>query len=158
MSRHANSSFLFFLTIKLFHILLSPLPYMYENNRLPYTCIHDLNCISLYSWIYRYLYILISYLIIHLFVQFFLAFLKCRVMTIHLHSIKKYVFYPLIRARVCRVWIPKQNGQAINFNCLFVDREVCNMSTNMIFIIIFFKFLPLLACFCFFSAPSSRTN
>nr|XP_034915104.1 replication protein A 70 kDa DNA-binding subunit B-like [Populus alba] len=44
-------------------------------------------------------------------------------MAIHLHNIKKYVFYPLIRARVCRVWIPKQNGQATNFNCLFVDRE-----------------------------------
>ncbi|XP_061986220.1 replication protein A 70 kDa DNA-binding subunit D-like isoform X2 [Populus nigra] len=44
-------------------------------------------------------------------------------MAIHLQNIKKYVFYPLIRARVCRVWIPKQNGQATNFNCLFVNRE-----------------------------------
>ena len=58
-------------------------------------------------------------------------------MTIHLHNIKKYVFYPLIRARVCRVWVPKQNGQATNFNCLFVDREVWNISTNMTFIIVF---------------------
>jgi hypothetical protein len=65
-------------------------------------------------------------------------------MAIHLQNIKKYVFYPLIRARVYRVWIPKQNGQATNFNCLFVDREVCNISTNMTFIIVLFKFLPLL--------------
>ncbi|XP_011015653.1 PREDICTED: uncharacterized protein LOC105119224 [Populus euphratica] len=44
-------------------------------------------------------------------------------MAIHLENIKKYVFYPLIQARVCRVWIPKQNGQATNFNCLFVNRK-----------------------------------
>ncbi|KAJ7013986.1 hypothetical protein NC653_003571 [Populus alba x Populus x berolinensis] len=71
-------------------------------------------------------------------------------MAIHLHNIKKYVFYPLIRARVCHVWVPKQNGQPTNFNCLFVDREVCNISANMTFIIVLFKFLPLLALFIFF--------
>jgi len=65
-------------------------------------------------------------------------------MAIYLQNIKKYVFYPLIRAQVCRVWIPKQNGQATNFNCLFIDRQVCNITINITFIIVLFKFLPLL--------------
>ncbi|KAG5222160.1 replication protein DNA-binding [Salix suchowensis] len=36
---------------------------------------------------------------------------------------RKYLFYPLIQARVCRVWMSMQNGHTSSFNCLLVDHQ-----------------------------------
>uniref|UniRef100_A0A6N2MVB9 Uncharacterized protein n=2 Tax=Salix viminalis TaxID=40686 RepID=A0A6N2MVB9_SALVM len=47
-----------------------------------------------------------------------------RLMAVPLKNIKKYLFYPFIQARVCRIWIPMQNGHTSSFNCLLVDHQV----------------------------------
>uniref|UniRef100_A0A2K1ZPE8 Uncharacterized protein n=1 Tax=Populus trichocarpa TaxID=3694 RepID=A0A2K1ZPE8_POPTR len=39
------------------------------------------------------------------------------------NRIKKYNFYPSLRARACRVWIAKFNGQPSSFNCVFVENQ-----------------------------------
>uniref|UniRef100_A0A2K2AZJ5 Uncharacterized protein n=1 Tax=Populus trichocarpa TaxID=3694 RepID=A0A2K2AZJ5_POPTR len=44
-------------------------------------------------------------------------------MALPIKQIKKYNFYPSLRARACRVWIAKFNGQPSNFNCVFVDNQ-----------------------------------
>ncbi|KAJ6874119.1 hypothetical protein NC651_032836 [Populus alba x Populus x berolinensis] len=40
-------------------------------------------------------------------------------MVVPITNIKKYAFYPLMRARVCRVWIVKFKKQVNSFNCFF---------------------------------------
>uniref|UniRef100_A0A6N2LSK5 DNA helicase Pif1-like 2B domain-containing protein n=1 Tax=Salix viminalis TaxID=40686 RepID=A0A6N2LSK5_SALVM len=47
--------------------------------------------------------------------------LSSKVMALSIQSIKKYNFYAYLNGRVCRVWIPKINGQTDSFNCLLVD-------------------------------------
>ncbi|KAI5555123.1 hypothetical protein BDE02_19G059700 [Populus trichocarpa] len=44
-------------------------------------------------------------------------------MALPIKEIKKYHFYPSLRARACRVWIAKFNGQPRSFNCVFVDNQ-----------------------------------
>ncbi|KAI9400981.1 hypothetical protein POPTR_001G062301v4 [Populus trichocarpa] len=44
-------------------------------------------------------------------------------MALRIKQIKKYNFYPSLRARACRVWIAKFNGQPSSFNCVFVDNQ-----------------------------------
>ncbi|KAJ6971640.1 hypothetical protein NC653_032229 [Populus alba x Populus x berolinensis] len=44
-------------------------------------------------------------------------------MALPIKEIKKYNFYPSLRARACRVWIAKFNGQPSSFNCVFVDNQ-----------------------------------
>uniref|UniRef100_A0A2K1ZKM8 Replication protein A OB domain-containing protein n=1 Tax=Populus trichocarpa TaxID=3694 RepID=A0A2K1ZKM8_POPTR len=44
-------------------------------------------------------------------------------MALPIKKIKKYNFYPSLRARACRVWIAKFNGQPSSFNCIFVDNQ-----------------------------------
>ncbi|KAL9356244.1 hypothetical protein Peur_049497 [Populus x canadensis] len=44
-------------------------------------------------------------------------------MALPIKEIQKYNFYPSLRARACRVWIAKFNGQPSSFNCVFVDNQ-----------------------------------
>ncbi|KAJ6945951.1 hypothetical protein NC651_000888 [Populus alba x Populus x berolinensis] len=44
-------------------------------------------------------------------------------MALPIKEIRKYNFYPSLRARACRVWIAKFNGQPSSFNCVFVDNQ-----------------------------------
>jgi hypothetical protein len=58
-------------------------------------------------------------------------------MALSIQNIKKYTFYTSLRARVCRVWIPKLNGQTSSFNCLFADNMVSSSFALLVFIAIF---------------------
>ncbi|KAJ6880719.1 hypothetical protein NC652_033914 [Populus alba x Populus x berolinensis] len=46
-------------------------------------------------------------------------------MVVPITDIKKYTFYPLIRAQICHdVWIVKFKKQVSSFNFLFIDNQV----------------------------------
>ncbi|KAJ6990337.1 hypothetical protein NC653_018784 [Populus alba x Populus x berolinensis] len=54
-------------------------------------------------------------------------------MTIPIQKIKKFLFYPLMCARVYCLWIAKFDGQYINFNCiLLIIRLVFPCYTNIL--------------------------
>ncbi|KAG5235298.1 replication protein DNA-binding [Salix suchowensis] len=60
------------------------------------------------------------------------------VMALPIKSIKKYNFYKSLHGRVCRVWIPRLNGQNSSFNCLFVDATVSIYMTPLLYHLSFF--------------------
>ena len=70
---------------------------------------------------------------------FFLLF--CRLMAVPLKNIKKYLFYPLIQARVCRFWMPMQNGHTSSFNCLLVDHQVLKFHTIYLTILLHYTWI-----------------
>jgi hypothetical protein len=41
-------------------------------------------------------------------------------MAIPIQNIKKFLFYPLMCARVCRLWVAKFDGQHDSFNCVLL--------------------------------------
>jgi len=41
-------------------------------------------------------------------------------MAIPIQNIKKFLFYPLMCARVCRLWVAKFDGQHNSFNCILL--------------------------------------
>ncbi|KAL9378275.1 hypothetical protein Peur_029610 [Populus x canadensis] len=49
-------------------------------------------------------------------------------MAIPIQNIKKFLFYPLMCARVCRLWVAKFDGQRNSFNCilLIISCPKCN--------------------------------
>ena len=73
-------------------------------------------------------------------------------MAVPIKDIKRYTFYPLIRARVCRVWIAKFQKQVSSFNCLFIDNQVIFSKTYISLIYLYreWKIININIFFSFF--------